>query len=81
MTKRPLASELAAATWVLGGFVATLALMTATGDAHSITRGLRAHPLITGALLITAALHVYGPPATDPLHWAFKPVRTCLRRR
>ncbi len=75
MTERPLVSELAAAAWIAGGFATTLALMAATGDAHSITRGLRAHRRAFAVLAGAFLLHIYGPKATDPFHWVSKPLR------
>lgn len=70
-------SEAAAAAWIVGGIVATVALQAATDGEHSVSDGLRAHPAVTSLLGVGFACHLARWPAwfvhVDPFHacgWA-----------
>ena len=71
-------SEVAAAAWLAGGIVATAALQAATGGEHSVSRGLRDHPVAFGVLAFAFLAHVYQRP-----RWAapLDPFRLLAARR
>lgn len=55
-------SECAAAAWIAGGALATIALQAATSGEHSVSEGLRAHPVATTILGVTFACHLARRP-------------------
>lgn len=69
---KPSPSEVAAAAWILGGIIATGALQWATSGEHSVSDGLRRHPVATTCLGVAFACHLARRPrwfsAVDPFH-------------
>lgn len=58
----PTPSEWAAAAWIAGGAAATVALQAATSGEHSVSAGLRAHPVATTLLAVAFAGHLTQRP-------------------
>ena len=69
---KPSPSEIAAAAWIAGGVVATCALQATTGGEHSVSDGLRRHPVATTVLGVAFACHLARRPRwfsrVDPFH-------------
>jgi hypothetical protein len=65
-------SEVVAGTWIAGGVVATGVLQWATHGEHSVSDGLRRHPVATTVLAVAFACHLARRPRclawADPFH-------------
>ena len=81
---KPSPSEWAAAAWIAGGALATVALQAATSGEHSVSQGLRAHPVATTILGVTFACHLAKRPRClarlDPFS-VFAPMARNLAKR
>lgn len=78
------ASERAALAWIVGGIAATVYLQAITDGEHSVSEGLRAHPVATTILGVTFALHLARRPrcarSLDPFS-IFAPMARTLGKR
>jgi hypothetical protein len=65
-------SDTAAGLWLGGGVVATVVVQWATGGEHSVSDGLRRHPVATTVLAVAFAAHLARWPRwfqrVDPFH-------------
>jgi hypothetical protein len=71
--RRPTPSELAAASWLLGGLLATGALQALTGGQHSVSHGLRQHKLAFSCAAAVFLAHILVPDRVrpvDPFRWS-----------
>ena len=66
------ASDAGAAAWIAGGIIATGVLQWATHGEHSVSDGLRRHPVATTVLAVAFACHLARRPRciawADPFH-------------
>jgi hypothetical protein len=65
-------SERAAALWIAGGVVCTVVVQRCTDGEHSVSDGLRAHPIATSVLAAAFVCHLARRPQrlawADPFH-------------
>lgn len=65
-------SEAAALAWITGGAIGTVVVQRLTDGEHSVSDGLRAHPIATTVLAVAFACHLARRPrclaCVDPFH-------------